>query len=120
VSAPQQRLGRLAEDATARWLTSRGWHVLERRWRSAAGELDLVCLDPGGELVGVEVKLRRTSRTGGAAEALNARRMARLRGTLLDYARRRRGTAAVRIDLVSLTPEGAAWRLVRTPRVDGW
>jgi putative endonuclease len=121
VSAPQQYLGRLAEDATARWLTSRGWQVLERRWRSAAGELDLVCLDPRGGLVGVEVKLRRTSRAGGAAESLDVRRLARLRGALVDYARwRRTGPAALRIDLVSLAPEGAAWRLVRTPGVDRW
>ena len=95
--------------------------MLESRWRSASGEVDLICLDPRGVLVGVEVKLRRTSRTGHGAEALTARRVARLRGTLVDYARQRRcGTSALRIDLVSLTPAGARWRLVWTPGIDAW
>jgi len=121
VAAPQQRLGRRAEEATAMWLTSRGWRVLERRWRSAHGELDLVCLDPEGTLVGVEVKLRHTSRAGDPAEALDRRRVARLRRTLAGYAALHRSSAsALRIDLVSLTPAGDAWRLSRWPGVDEW
>jgi putative endonuclease len=121
MSAAQQQLGRLAEDATARWLATRGWCVLERRWRSPSGEIDLVCRDPDGVLVGVEVKLRRTSRAGGAADAVDARRLARLRGALVDYARQPASRATgLRIDLVSVTPAGTAWRLERTPGVDGW
>lgn len=55
---PRHLLGRAAEDAVARWLTSAGWTLLERRWRCPAGELDLVLCDPAGALVGMEVKLR--------------------------------------------------------------
>ncbi|HEY8180284.1 MAG TPA: YraN family protein [Candidatus Limnocylindria bacterium] len=121
MAAPQQRLGRRAEEATAAWLGNRGWHVLERRWRSASGEIDLVCLDPDGVLVGVEVKLRRTSRAGGPEESLDTRRVVRLRRTLADYAAQQRSAAtALRIDLVSLTPAGGAWRAVRWPGIDLW
>jgi putative endonuclease len=121
MAAPQQRLGRRAEDATAAWLTSRGWHVLARRWRSASGEIDLVCLDPQGTLVGIEVKLRYTSRTGGPAEAVGARRVKRLRRALADYAvQRRSAAAALRIDLVALTPVGDLWRASRWPGIDQW
>ena len=121
MAAPQQRLGRRAEAATVGWLTARGWRVLEQRWRSSSGEIDLVCLDPEGFLVGVEVKLRRTSRTGGPADAVDARRVARLRRTLADYAAQHRSAATgLRIDLVSLTPEGEAWRLARWPGIDAW
>lgn len=121
MAAPQQGLGRRAEHAAARWLTGRGWIVLERRWRSASGEIDLVCLDAVGTLVGVEVKLRHTSRAGSPADALDARRMARLRRTLLDYAAEHRPMVfALRIDLVAITPAGDAWRLSRWPAIDQW
>jgi putative endonuclease len=121
MAAPQQRLGQRAEDATAAWLSGRGWRVLARRWRSASGEIDLVCLDPDGVLVGVEVKLRRSSRAGGPAEALDARRLIRLRRTLADYAaQRRRAATVLRIDLVALTRAGDAWRLSRWPGIDQW
>ena len=121
MAAPEQRLGRGAEATTARWLTDRGWRVLEQRWRSAGGEIDLVCLDPDGVLVGVEVKLRRTSRTGGPADAVSGRRLLRLRRGLADYASRHRlATSGLRIDLVAFTPDGDAWRLAHWPGIDGW
>ena len=121
MAAPQQRLGRRAEDATAAWLASRGWRVLEHRWRSDAGELDLICLDPRGILVGVEVKLRRTIRRGRPADALDARRLMRLRRTLAAYAALRRAPASgLRLDLVSLTAAGDAWALTLWRGVDQW
>ena len=121
MAAPQQRLGRRAEDATASRLTSLGWRVLEHRWRSDAGELDLICLDPDGILVGVEVKLRSTLRTGGPAEALDVRRVGRLRRTLAAYAALRRAPAnGLRIDLVSLIAEGDGWVLSLWRGVDQW
>jgi putative endonuclease len=121
MAAPQQRLGRRAEEVAAAWLTSRGWRVLDRRWRSAAGEVDLVCLDPDGILVGVEVKLRRSSRAGGPADTLDARRVGRLRRTLADYASRRRSHATgLRVDLVSFTAEADAWRLSLWRGIDQW
>lgn len=121
MAAPLQGLGHRAEVATAVWLRQRGWQVLARRWRSASGEIDLVCLDPDGVLVAVEVKLRRTARAGGPAEALDGRRLARLRRTLVDYAMDRRAAAqGLRIDLVSVTPAGNVWRLSRWPGIDAW
>jgi putative endonuclease len=121
MAAPQHRLGHRAEVATAAWLRQRGWRVLAHRWRSTSGEIDLVCLDPDGILVAVEVKLRRTARTGVPADAVDGRRLARLRRTLVDYATNRRATAlGLRIDLVSVSPAGDAWRLSRWPAIDAW
>ena len=121
MSDPRHELGLRAERATATWLTECGWRVLARRWRSTGGEIDLVCLDGSGTLVAVEVKLRRTARAGSAVEALDRRRLGRLRASLSDYAR---GTdhwpAGLRIDLVTATPEGSGWRLARLVGVDAW
>jgi putative endonuclease len=118
---PRHELGSRAEAATATWLMGRGWRVLARRWRSAAGEIDLVCVDAEATLVGVEVKLRRTGRAGTALEAVDRRRLARLRGALVDYARQApREWSGLRIDLVAATPAADGWRLERLPGVDAW
>ncbi len=118
---PRHQLGLRGERRAAAWLSARGWTVLERRWRGEGGELDLVCLDPGGVLVAVEVKVRSTGRSGSAEESLDARRVGRLRRTLAGYAAERRLRVAIlRIDAVTLTREGRAWRLAHHPAVDGW
>ena len=118
---PRHDLGLRADAAAADWLTGRGWHVLARRWRSAYGEIDLICVDDGGMFVAVEVKLRRSERAGTAAEAVDRRRLARLRASLADYARGHHvGGAGLRIDLVTVTPAGHGWRLRRMAGVDGW
>ena len=118
---PRHELGLRAEEAAARWLVGNGWLVLDRRWRSASGELDLVCTTPDGPLVGVEVKLRSTGRAGSALEALDRRRLARLRATLRDYGREARESGrGRRIDLITATPAEGRWRLVRMAGVDAW
>jgi putative endonuclease len=102
-------------------LVGKGWQVLARRWRTTSGELDLVCRDDGGTLVGVEVKLRRSERTGAAIEALDHRRLGRLRHALADYARQHLvGRMGLRIDLVTLTPAVGGWRLAWMRGVDSW
>jgi putative endonuclease len=129
VADPRHQLGRRAEEAVAAWLAARGWRVLERRWGSPAGELDLVCRDPAGALVGVEVKLRSTGRAGTGVETLDRRRLGRLRAALATYARTASRPAAgtrlrpteLRLDLVTLAPEGdGRWRVRRLQGIDGW
>jgi putative endonuclease len=125
MSDPRHDFGLLAEDLVARWLTDAGWTVLARRWRARGrGELDLVCRDPGGFVVGIEVRGRRTPRIGSAAESVDRRRVARLRTTLGAYLQASPTRAAgVRVDLVTVEPAGdpaRPWRLVRRPMIDAW
>jgi len=51
--------GLLAEDHAAAMLAERGYNILSRRFRSPAGEIDLVASN-GARLSFVEVKARRT------------------------------------------------------------
>lgn len=67
--------GAAAEDAVARLYERSGHAVAARRWRSAAGEIDLI-LRKGGEVVFVEVKRARD--IAGAAERLGARQIGRI------------------------------------------
>ena len=121
---PDQRhlLGMRAESATAAWLTRRGWVVLARRWRSTAGELDIVALDPDVVLVAVEVKLRSSGRAGGPFDEMDRRRIRRQQAALLSFRDEvRPGAASLRIDLVALRPAaGGRWQLSHHSGIDRW
>jgi putative endonuclease len=90
------RIGRLGEQAAARYLEGRGYRVLDRNWRSPdpeeRGELDLV-LRHRRDLVVCEVK----TRTGGAlahpVEAVTEQKAARLRRLAVLWVRARREDA---------------------------
>lgn len=118
---PRHELGRRAEEATARWLADAGWQILERRWRTPHGELDLVGTDPAGVLVAIEVKGRRSARAGSAIDAVDVRRLHRLRMALAAYARTSaRAWPDLRIDLVTVEQVDGSWRLTRLPVIDAW
>lgn len=120
---PRHLLGLRAEEAVAAWLTGEGWQVLARRWRCTSGELDLVCRDGAGTLVGIEVKSRRSARSGTPAESVDRRRLARLRSALAAFqAQQSESAPSLRIDLVTVVPlaDESAWRLVRLPQIDAW
>jgi putative endonuclease len=122
---PRHDLGLAAEELVCRWLTDAGWAVLARRWRARGrGELDLVCRDTDGFLVGVEVRGRRSARAGSAAESVDRRRIGRLRATLGAFLVETGVRApGVRIDLVTVEPSGdpaGSWRLIRRPMIDAW
>ncbi|HET7686027.1 MAG TPA: YraN family protein [Candidatus Limnocylindria bacterium] len=122
---PRHVLGLAAEEAVAGWLAAAGWQILARRWKVPEGELDLVALDPDAVLVGVEVRARRTTRTGGAAASLDRRHVARRRAALVRYvaagAPPHRG---LRLDLVTVEPAhdeaGRRWCATRLPAIDAW
>ncbi|MDQ4035101.1 MAG: YraN family protein [Chloroflexota bacterium] len=122
---PRHDLGIAAEQAVAGWLEANGWRILARRHRSpGGGEVDLVGLDPGGMLVAIEVRARRTGRAGNGSETIDPRRTARIGRTLAAYAVERGVPhAGLRTDLVSAAPEpglGARWRLRRVPDIGAW
>lgn len=120
---PRHLLGQRAENATAVWLTSRGWTILGRRWRCPSGELDLVALDPGAVLVAVEVKLRRGGRAGEPLESVDQRRIRRMRAALGQFRATsgRPTSSGLRIDLVAIRPaDDGRWRLVHHQGIDAW
>ena len=73
----RERRGRLAEWVAAALLIAKGYRVVARRYRCAAGEIDLVAIR-GRRLAFVEVKQRaRLEDAEGAISAGQAQRMAR-------------------------------------------
>jgi putative endonuclease len=105
------RLGREGEDLAARYLKKAGLTVIDRRWKTKTGELDLVAMD-GGEVVFVEVKTRRGSAYGHPEEAVTRAKRDHLRRSSLAWldAHRMAGRP-YRIDVIAV--EGQAVYHVR-------
>lgn len=74
---PAQARGAAAEALAAEHLAAHGLRILARNVRCRGGELDLICLDRG-QLVFVEVRLRRSTRFGGAGESITASKRRRV------------------------------------------
>ena len=92
----------LCERLAAWWLRLKGWHIVDRRVRTPAGEVDLVARR--GSLVAfVEVKTRRDA--AGLDHAIDARRLARVAAAaeLLMPVYARPGDD-IRVDVVLIAP----------------
>jgi ribonuclease HII len=70
-------VGRRGEQAAADFLTDRGYAILERGYRGAGGEIDLI-VRRGEELAFVEVKTSRQGSTGHPEERVGAAKRAHL------------------------------------------
>ena len=120
----RRHLGALGERLAADHLARVGYRVLERNYRTARGELDLIAVDAGA-LVFCEVKTR-VSGTGGPPGPLDAigpvkrRRLRRLaREWLNDPASANRPwTQALRFDAIAVTLSPAG-RLVALDHLEG-
>ena len=77
-------LGEHGEKLAERHLVELGITVVERRYRTRQGEIDLVCRD-GDTLVFVEVKTRRTQRAGAPFESITPAKQRRLTRLALAY-----------------------------------
>lgn len=71
-------VGDHGEELACEHVVQQGWQVVERNWRCAAGEVDIIAWD-GDCLVFCEVKTRRSTRYGPPVEAVTPAKAARLR-----------------------------------------
>lgn len=95
--------GRGGESLAAWYLRLKGYAIVARRYKTPAGEIDLVALR-GGSLVFVEVKARqRRSDFGAALAAVNTARIARGAAYYLSRHPRRAGLSQ-RFDVIFLAP----------------
>ncbi len=101
-AAARQALGAYGEDVAARHLQELGMVLLDRNWRCAEGEIDLVLRD-GEVMVACEVKTRTSLAAGTPHEAITDDKLARLR-VLGERWAQARGVRPpdIRIDLVAV------------------
>ncbi|MEP1124339.1 MAG: YraN family protein [Ilumatobacter sp.] len=95
--------GRWGENLAAAYYRRLGYTVLDRNWRSATGELDLI-VELDGVVVFSEVKARRTDRHGPAAAAVGPTKQRRIRLLALEWLEHNRPTrTGIRFDVVAIT-----------------
>ena len=105
----RQQLARDGEQAAADAVVRAGMTVLDRRFRTRFGEIDIVARQ-GEMIVFIEVKARRGLGYGRPAEAVNALKRRRIERVALAYlARRRWLERSCRFDVVEVVagPDGS-------------
>ena len=97
---PKDVLGRVGEAIAIRHLRDDGFIILDRNWRCALGEIDIVARD-GDTLVICEVKTRSSLRYGSPLEAITQTKLHRLERLASSWMHNRGVQARrVRIDAV--------------------
>ena len=96
-------LGKSGEQVAAEYLESCGLRILDRNWRCAVGEIDIVAWH-GEKLVFVEVKTRASGEFGDPDRAVDMEKRDRVMRAARDYVRRA-GVPwdRVRFDTLSVT-----------------
>ena len=80
----RRQKGDAAEHAAAQFLKKRGLKITERNYHCRYGEIDIIARDDS-MLIFVEVRCRRHSRFGSAAESVNFRKQQRLVAAASHY-----------------------------------
>ncbi len=93
--------GSLGEQLACRFLEEHGYEVLERNWRQARHELDLVARK-GKELIIVEVKTRSSDQHGQPEEAVKKGKRGKLVQGANAYIMATGCELAVRFDIISV------------------
>lgn len=102
----QYMLGVCGESSAAAWYEELGYEILQLRYRGRGGEIDVVAEAPDGVIVFVEVKTRRST-SFGAAEAVTAAKLKRIRATASQWLAENASTyTQVRFDVVEVIFDG--------------
>lgn len=110
-SHPPHHLGRTGEDEAARYLRSCSYLILDRNWRGSGGEIDIIALADGVEIVFVEVKTRGSLRFGDPFDAITPEKYRRIYLLAREWIAFHRPRAPWRIDVILLLKNGANFEL---------
>jgi putative endonuclease len=101
----RQEFGLLGEDLACAALEARGYTVIERRYRTRSGELDIIARH-GEYLVFVEVKARQNGSFGDPEEAVTLQKQQKMVWMATDYlARAHSPEVPCRFDIVGISSE---------------
>jgi putative endonuclease len=102
MSTDRVELGIIGENLAVSALAARGYAILDRRYRTAHGEIDIIARD-GDTIVFVEVRAKGTAECGTAAESVTAQKQRRVVRMAVDYLARKRLTGQpCRFDVVAI------------------
>lgn len=82
----KRKVGAKWEKVVAEYLEDKGYMILQMNYRTRYSEIDVIAED-GEFLVFIEVKYRKTASAGNPVEAVDNRKIARIRNAALYYLR---------------------------------
>jgi putative endonuclease len=94
-------LGQFGENIADRFLTEKGFHILDRNFRFKKGEIDIIAED-NGVLVLIEVKTRQTAEIGEPWRAVTRAKQRQIIQVANNYIQSRQITKNARFDIVSI------------------
>ena len=104
--AHKDDLGRWGERVAAEYLESEGYSIVDRGWRCARGEIDLIVHREDCTAF-VEVKTRRTLRFGHPLESITPAKLSRLRVLAGEWCRTTGySRGRIRIDGIGIVGDG--------------
>lgn len=77
-------LGKVGEDIAVQFLQNQGYQVINRNWRSKQGEIDIVATK-SQILYCIEVKTRSNTNYGYPSEAINQKKLQRMKLTAFQF-----------------------------------
>lgn len=108
-----KELGEKGEKAAIRYLTNKGYEVVDVNWKCKLGEIDVVALDVD-TVVFVEVKTRKSIKTGLPEDAVDAKKRKKYESLAACYLKDHDYVdMAVRFDVVGILVIGNTKALVR-------
>ena len=99
--AKHNDLGKQGEDLAVKYLTNKGYEILERNWRNIHKEIDIIAKDKE-ELVVVEVKTRQNDEHGEPDHAVTRLKQIRLIYAANAYIFRNNLDINTRFDIISI------------------
>lgn len=105
-------LGKQGEDEAVHYLLSCGYKIIERNWRGSFGEVDIIALFEGAEVIFVEVKTRSTVRFGDPFDAITPEKYRRIYQLAREWMSTHQQRVPWRIDVILLLKNGSGFELV--------
>lgn len=108
--AKHNELGKDGEEQAVRYLSEKGYCILERNWRSGRHEIDIIAKD-GDVYVFVEVKTRRDTEFGKPEDAVSNQKIRSIVTATDNYLRQFAIDNPVRFDVVSIISDGRQFKI---------
>ncbi len=94
-------LGTKGENLAVRFLKKRGYAIITRNHKTPFGEIDIIARDDD-TIVFIEVKTRKDASFGYPFEAINKRKIHKLKNSALYYLKKQRKESRARFDVLSI------------------
>ena len=108
--AEHLEIGKEGEELALQFLLDMQWNILERNWRSGHREIDIIA-ESGGELIIVEVKVRKFIGSERLEEHIPRRKQKYLIRAANSYLAWKNLDMGVRFDIILLTGERGRYKL---------